>query len=79
MTGRSPGVYSIQVAAFRNRDYAERTLRRLKERGFEGTVEPSPEGIYRILVKDVPQGELPAVKQRLREHGWAEVVVRQQG
>jgi rare lipoprotein A len=71
-------VYSIQVAAFRNREYAERSLQRLNDRGFAGSLERTPEGIYRVLVKNVPGSELPAVKQRLREHGWVDVVARQQ-
>jgi rare lipoprotein A len=75
-----PGViYSIQVAAFRNREYAESTLQRLTEEGFAGTLEQTPEGIYRVVVKNVPESELTAVKHRLREHGWNDVVARQQG
>jgi rare lipoprotein A len=76
---RTEAIYSIQVAAYRNREYAERTLRSLAEKGFTGTLEQSPEGIYRVVVKDVPESELTAVKQRLREQGWAEVVARRQG
>ena len=66
------------MAAFRSRDNAERTLRRLREKGFAGTLESSREGVYRALVRDVPAGELAEVKQRLRDHGWVDVVVRQQ-
>jgi rare lipoprotein A len=76
--GSTPRIYSIQVAAFRSRDNAERTLRRLREKGFTATLESSREGIYRALVRDVPASELAAVKQRLRDHGWVDVVVRQQ-
>jgi rare lipoprotein A len=77
--GRTAAIYSIQVAAFRNRDYADRTLQRLVDKGFAGALEKTSGGIYRVLVKDVPESELPAMKQRLREHGWADVVARQQG
>jgi rare lipoprotein A len=76
---RTEAIYSIQVAAFRNRDYADRTLQRLVDKGFAGALEQTSGGIYRVLVKDVPASELPAMKQRLREHGWADVVPRQQG
>jgi rare lipoprotein A len=76
--GAAPGVYSIQVAAFRSRENAERTLRTLREKQFTGALAPSREGIYRVLVEDVPAGEIAAVKQRLRDHGWEDVVVRQQ-
>jgi rare lipoprotein A len=76
---RTEGIYCIQVAAFSNREYAERSLLRLRENGFSGALERTPDGIYRVLVTDVPEKELPAVKQRLREHGWVEVVARQQG
>ena len=79
MVGLSPVFYCIQIAAFHNREYADRTLRRLTEKGFTGALEQTPEGIYRVLVKDVPESELPAVKQLLQEHGWADVVARQQG
>ena len=79
MVSRTAAIYSIQVAAFRNRDYADRTLQRLVDKGFTGALEKTSGGIYRVLVKDVPEGELPAMKQRLREHGWADVVPRQQG
>jgi rare lipoprotein A len=71
-------LYSIQVAAFRNRAYAERSLRRLKEQGFDGVLEQTPEGIHRVLVKDVPESGLPAAKRELREHGWGDVVARKQ-
>lgn len=76
---RTTAIYSIQVAAFRNRNYADRALQRLVDRGFTGALEKTSGGIYRVLVKDVPEGELPAMKQRLREHGWADVVTRRQG
>jgi len=69
--------YSIQVAAFRNRGYAERSLKSLIDKGFSGALEKTPEGIYRVLVNNVPESELPAVKQRLREHGWVDFVTRQ--
>jgi rare lipoprotein A len=75
---RTPVTYSIQVAAYRNREYAERSLERLRDRGFIGTLEKTPEGIYRVLVKDVPESELQATKQKLQEHGWRDVVARQQ-
>jgi rare lipoprotein A len=76
---RTPAMYTIQVAAFRNREYAERTLDRLKDEGFSGALERTSTGIYRVFVKDVSESELPAVKQRLHEHGWADVVPRRQG
>jgi len=76
---RTAAIYSIQVAAFRNREYAERSLRRLTEEGFTGALEKTSEGIYRVFVKNVPESELPSVKQRLREQGWGDVVARQQG
>jgi rare lipoprotein A len=75
----TPALYTIQVAAFRNRDYAERTLRSLRAKGFSGALEQTSEGIYRVVLKDVPESELPAVKQRLGEQGWVEVVARKQG
>jgi rare lipoprotein A len=75
---RTPVTYSIQVAAYRNREYAERSLERLRDGGFIVTLEKTPEGIYRILVKDVPESELQATKQKLQKHGWGDVVARQQ-
>jgi len=75
---RTPVTYSIQVAAYRNREYAERSLERLRDRGFIATLEKTPEGIYRVLVKDVPESKLQATKQQLQEHGWSDVVARQQ-
>ncbi len=75
---RTPVTYSIQVAAYRNREYAERSLERLRDKGFTGTIEQTPEGIFRVLVKDVQESELQATKQQLQEHGWVEVVARQQ-
>ena len=56
--------YSIQVAAFRNRDYAERSLRRLEEQGFAASLEQTPEGIFRVVVKEVPAGSV-SVSQAL--------------
>ena len=71
--------YSIQVAAFRNRQYAERSLKSLTDKGFNGALEKTPEGIYRVVVSDVPESQLAAVEQRLREHGWVDLVTRQRG
>lgn len=76
---RSPAVYSIQVAAFRNREYAERSLRSLIDKGFAGALEQTPGGIYRVVVKDVPESDLQLTKQQLREHGWLDVVARSPG
>ena len=70
--------YSIQVAAFRSREYAERSLERLRDKGFTGTLERTTEGIYRILVKDVQESELEDTKQQLQEHGWGNVVARRE-
>jgi len=75
---RAPVTYSIQVAAYRNREYAERSLERLRDRGFIATLKKTPEGIYRVLVKDVPESKLQATKQQLQEYGWSDVVARQQ-
>jgi rare lipoprotein A len=76
---QTAAIYSIQVAAFRNRDYAERSLQRLTEKGFSGALERTPDGIYRVIVINVPESELPKVKQRLRKFGWMDVVARKQG
>ena len=75
---RSLMTYSIQVAAFRSREYAERSLERLRDKGFTGTLERTPEGIYRVVVKDVQESELEDTKQRLQEHGWGDVVARRE-
>jgi rare lipoprotein A len=76
-TGGTGAIYSIQVAAFRNREYAERSLESLADKGFTGALQKTSEGIYRVLVDNVAEGELSAVKQRLREHGWEDFVIRQ--
>lgn len=75
---RTAATYSIQVAAFRNREYAERSLASLTHKGFTGALEKTTEGIYRVLVHNVPESQLPAVKQRLREYGWVDFVTRRQ-
>ena len=75
---RSPAIYSIQVAAFRSREYAERSLERLRDKGFTGTLETTPQGIYRVLVKDVQESELEDTKQSLQEHGWGDVFARRE-
>jgi rare lipoprotein A len=75
---RTPVTYSIQIAAYRNRQYAERSVERLRDKGFTGTLEQIPGGIYRVLIKDVPESELQATKRQLQEHGWGDVVARQQ-
>jgi rare lipoprotein A len=77
--GGTAVTYSIQVAAFRNREYAERSVKSLTDEGFNGALEKTPEGIYRVLVNNVPESELAEVKQRLREHGWVNFVARRQG
>ena len=76
---RTAATYSIQVAAFRNREYAERSLKSLTDKGFSGALEKTPEGVFRVVVNNVPESELPAVKQRLRENGWVNFVTRKQG
>jgi rare lipoprotein A len=75
---RTPVSYSIQVAAFRNQQYAERTLKRLQEQGFDGALETSEEGIYRVVIPEVAETELQATRQHLLEAGWADVVARRQ-
>jgi rare lipoprotein A len=81
-SARAPGgtavIYSIQVAAFRNREYAEGSLKGLTDKGFSGALEKTPDGVYRVVVNNVPESELPAIKQKLREHGWTDFVTRRQ-
>ena len=74
----TPAIYSIQVAAFRSREYAERSLEHLNESGFSGVLETTPQEIYRVLVKDVQESELEDTKQRLQEHGWGNVIARRE-
>lgn len=78
LAGLTPVTYSIQVAAYRSRQNAERTLKRLQEQGFEGALETSAEGIYRVVVPGVAEAELQAIRERLLEAGWSEVVARRQ-
>jgi rare lipoprotein A len=79
MTNRKAILYTIQIAAFRNREYAQASLQRLHDEGFSGFIEQTTGGIYRVMINDVAEGELEYTKQRLRQLGWSEVVARQQG
>jgi len=72
----TPLRYSIQIAAFRNREYADRELERVSARGFRGELEQTSSGIYRVLIRGVEEGHLEATKLKLRDHGWSDVVAR---
>ncbi len=67
---------TVQVASYREKANADRTIARLREAGFSPVLEVSPEGAYRVLLEPVPETEIDRVQERLRRAGFDRILVR---
>lgn len=68
--------YSIQIASYTVKENAETLFKSLKEKGFLPKYESSGTNI-RVIIPDVHEADLEAVKERLNESGIKSFLVRE--
>ena len=70
-------LYSIQIGAFSNVEYAADMMEKLKTGGFSPTAELSNKGITRVLLKNIPEDDLVPVVSRLKYLGYPNILIKQ--
>lgn len=71
-------LYLIQVGAYSLEWNADKTRQRLEGEGFIVSLEKTPIGIIRVLVRGVNGGDLADVRGRLEALGYKKLVVREE-
>jgi len=69
--------FKIQIASFKNRDNAEKTVAALKNRGLPVTLKyASDKGVYRVTLEKLRSSDISSYKSQLKKAGFPEVLVR---
>jgi rare lipoprotein A len=69
-------VYVIQVAAYSQSSNLNRTIRLLKESGFEPKIEITLNNIHRVILTGIPLSDVQDYKTRLGRIGFPDVLLR---
>lgn len=72
-----PISYTIQIASFAHKENAESLYRSLIEAELDPSYEKSPQGHYRVVLKDIKPKRLEEIKSRLAELGHTSVLVKE--
>lgn len=73
-----PGKYwDIQLGAFSTRENANTLAQKLLHDGFKDVVFQKSEGIYRVVIRQVPSKDLNKLKAQLESKGYTEYSVRE--
>jgi hypothetical protein len=70
--------YTIQLAAYGQSGNAEAALQKLQAFGFDGVLESGDAGISRLVLKDIPDGNLERTREKLGAAGYSGFLVRPQ-
>jgi rare lipoprotein A len=68
--------YTIQLGAFRTRGYAEAMRRRAVTEGFPAKLQDGGEGLHRVVLLQVAEGDLEETRRKLAAAGWTHVLAR---
>lgn len=74
--GATSDTVTIQVAAFRNPDYAQRLVVTLDEGGIAAGTERSESGVIRVVLRGVARTDVARYRQWLSDLGHPDVLVR---
>ena len=75
---RAPGkIWDIQLGAFSSRENANKLAQSLLRAGFTNVVFQKSEGIFRVVIRQVPTEDLAAMEKRLKEKGFKEYTIRE--
>jgi hypothetical protein len=66
----------IQVAAYSQSSNLNRTIRLLKESGFEPKIEITLNNIHRVILTGIPLSDVQDYKTRLGRIGFPDVLLR---
>lgn len=74
---KSGTLFSFQVGAFKSRNNAYRTVKKLKEEGVASQIKKSS-GIYRVVVENVKEDMLDDMKEKLRKAGFSDFLIKEE-
>lgn len=69
-------VWDVQVASFSNQENAGRLAQKLLKSGFKNVYFQKTERVVRVLLKRIPDEELRATEERLRQNGCTDYIVK---
>lgn len=69
--------WDIQVGSFSTRENANKLAQKLLKQGFKDVVFQKGNDIYRVVIRNVPAKNVPAMEKKLQDAGYTEYVVRQ--
>lgn len=73
-----PGKYwDIQLGAFSTRENANKLAQQLLQDGFKDVVFQKSEGIFRVVIRQVPSKDLNRIKAQLEAKGYHDFTVRE--
>ena len=75
-TGLLQHNWVIQIASFASRENAEKVVQKLNNNDFDPQLEFTSTGYIRILLKDISNNDIEAVKSRLKDLGFPTVLLR---
>lgn len=69
--------WDIQLGAFSSREKANELAQKLLKQGFEDVVFQKKDGIFRVVIRNVPSSKVSSVEEKLNKCGYSDYVVRQ--
>ncbi len=75
---RGSGFFCIQAAAYSLQGNADSAARRIEQAGYTVSLERSPLGMVRVLVRGLAEKDIPEAERRLASLGFGNLVVRRE-
>jgi len=69
--------WDFQMGAFSSRDSANQLAQKLLKQGFKDVVFQKGNGIYRVVIRNVPASNVSAMEKKLKEACYSEYVIKQ--
>lgn len=70
-------VWDIQLGSFSTRENANQLAQKLLKQGFSDVVFQKGQGIYRVVIRQVPAEKIPAMEKKLADCGYNGYLIKQ--
>lgn len=70
-------IWDVQLGAYSSRENANSLAQQLLREGFENVVFQKSEGIYRVVIREVPSKKLEELEKELQKKGHADYSIRE--
>ncbi|MCR4734395.1 MAG: septal ring lytic transglycosylase RlpA family protein [Treponema sp.] len=76
-TKKAEKLWDIQLGAYSSRENANKLAQAILREGFTNVVFQKSEGIFRVVIRQVPDSQLAAMTKKLKEKGYKDFTVRE--